>query len=76
MVKIISDYRNNHHELIVQNSGNLQQQNEVSDGFGITSTRNRLKLLFGGKASFDIKDNGEHLVEAIIIMPVQSNLLV
>ena len=74
LVKVISDYRNNHHELIVQNSGSLHLHSEASDGFGINSTRNRLKLLYGGKATFEIKDNGQHMVEAIVIMPVHSGL--
>jgi two-component system, LytTR family, sensor kinase len=70
IVKVISDYRNNHHELIVLNSGSLgTEKNE--DGFGISSTHNRLKLLFGGKASFQIKDNLNDTVEAKIIMPTQ-----
>jgi sensor histidine kinase YesM len=74
LVKVISDYRNNHHELIVQNSGSLPLHSESSDGFGINSTRNRLKLLYGGKATFEIKDNGQHMVEAIVTMPVQAGL--
>ncbi len=71
LVKVISDYRDDHHELIVQNSGQMNGNNGDSDGFGINSTRNRLKLLFGGKASFDIRNTGNDMVEAIVKMPVQ-----
>ena len=71
LVKVISDYRNDHHELIVQNTGQMNAGNGDSDGFGINSTRNRLKLLFGGKASFDIRNAGNDMVEAIVKMPVQ-----
>lgn len=69
-IKIISDFRDDHHELIVQNTGTLSQS-EGSEGFGISSTRNRLKLLFGAKAHFSIVDKGNNMVEATIIMPVQ-----
>jgi len=67
---VISDYRDNHHELIIQNTGQLNSTTN-SDGFGINSTRNRLKLLFGGKANFEIRDIGNNMVEAVVKMPVQ-----
>ena len=70
VVKVISDYRDDHHELIVQNSGRLNDNGGNSDGFGINSTRNRLKLLFGGKATFDIHNTDDGMVEATVKMPV------
>ncbi len=70
VVKIISDYRDNHHELIVQNTGSLGDIENI-EGFGISSTRNRLKLLFGSSAHFSIEDIGNNKVEATIILPVQ-----
>lgn len=70
LVKVISDYRDDHHELIVQNTGHLDGDSGGSDGFGINSTRNRLKLLFGSKASFEIRNVNPDMVEAIIKMPV------
>ena len=70
LVRVISDYRDNHHELIVQNTGHLNGNRFDVDGFGISSTRNRLQLLFGEKASFDIRDNENAMVEAIVKMPV------
>jgi two-component system LytT family sensor kinase len=69
-IKVVSDFRDNHHELIVLNSGSLSDNTAVGDGFGINSTRNRLKLLFGGKADFAIRDNGAGMVEAKVKMPV------
>ncbi len=74
LVRVVSDYRDNHHELIVQNTGQMNLTGENSDGFGITSTRNRLKLLFGGKATFDIRNTDNQMVEAIVKMPVQAGL--
>lgn len=69
LVKIISDFKEDHHELIVQNTGKLNGTTNT-DGFGLTSTNNRLKLLFGSKASFEIRDLNEKMVEAKVIMPV------
>lgn len=72
VVRVISDYRDNHHVLIVQNTGSLNGNLEASEyGFGINSTQNRLKLLFGSEASFEINDNGNGMVEAIVKMPVK-----
>lgn len=75
LIKVISDYRDNHHELIVMNSGTLNGITASGDGFGINSTRNRLKLLFGDKGSFSIKDTPEGMVEATVKMPVQNMLV-
>jgi two-component sensor histidine kinase len=76
LVRVVSDYKNNHHELIVQNSGqlNYDSANTGNDGFGLNSTRNRLKLLFGGNATFDIRNTENQMVEAIVKMPVQGGL--
>lgn len=70
IVKVISDFKENHHELVVRNTGHLNGATISSDGFGISSTQTRLKLLFGKKAFFEIKDAGDNIVEAKVIMPV------
>jgi two-component system LytT family sensor kinase len=70
-IKIISDFRQSHHELIVQNSGTIAEIPDA-EGFGLNSTRSRLKLLFGNKASFTIEAAMNNIVEAKIIMPVQA----
>jgi two-component system LytT family sensor kinase len=68
-VRVISDFVNDHHELVVQNSGQLNNYiNE--DGFGVRSTQYRLNLLYQGKATFKIKNVGEDMVESRITMPV------
>ncbi len=69
VVKVISNFKDNHHEIVVQNTGSLSIQ-ENAEGFGIKSTRYRLKLLFGKRANFSIADKGNNIVEAMIIMPV------
>lgn len=69
-IRIISDFRNDRHELIVQNTGKLNGSHN-SDGFGLASTQNRLKLLYGSKASFQISDRNGDIVEAKVLMPVE-----
>jgi len=73
IVRVISDFTSDHHELIVQNTGHLNGAVEdVIDGFGIKSTRNRLKILFGDKASFEIRDmKDKEMVEAIVKLPLK-----
>jgi len=69
-IEIISDFKDNHHELIIRNTGHLNgSANEV--GFGIGSTKNRLNLLYGSNASFEIKDISTTEVQAKVILPVQ-----
>ncbi|MEP6845681.1 MAG: histidine kinase [Panacibacter sp.] len=72
-IKIISDFRGDHHELIVQNTGTLISESNP-EGFGITSTQNRLKLLYGGKANFALKNVNGNMVEAKVIIPVLNSL--
>jgi two-component system, LytTR family, sensor kinase len=69
VVRIISDFHNDYHELMVQNTGRLNGQIN-SDGFGISSTKNRLQLLFGSKADFSIREANGNLVEAAVKIPV------
>lgn len=77
MIRIISDFKDNHHELIVQNSGRLNGSiTNHGEGFGIKSTQDRLNLLYQGKALFQISDMSDEMgmVESKIIMPVAYNL--
>jgi len=76
MIRIISDFKNGHHELVVQNSGKLNGHKGNNDeGFGIKSTQDRLNLLYQGKANFEIHDIEGSMVESKIIMPVSSTYL-
>ena len=68
-IKIIADFKQDHFELIVQNTGRLEV-NGSSDGFGIASTQNRLKLLYGSKGTFVIRNTDDNLVETKITIPV------
>jgi len=68
-VKIISDFKDNYHELKVRNTGHLNESKN-DDGFGLTSTRNRLQLLFGLKANFDIQEVQYNTVQATVLIPM------
>jgi LytS/YehU family sensor histidine kinase len=71
VVRIISDFKHNYHELLVQNTGRLNGHIN-GDGFGISSTKNRLQLLFGSKADFSIREANSNLVEAAVKIPVET----
>lgn len=68
-VKVTSDFINNHHELIVENTGHLNGAKNM-EGFGIASTINRLKLLYGTEANFEIKNINGNTVKAKVVLPV------
>ncbi len=69
-VKVISRFSGDHHELIVQNTGHLNGSYN-HDGFGISSTRDRLKILFGDSATFQLANVTPELVEAKVELPVE-----
>jgi LytS/YehU family sensor histidine kinase len=58
------------YELRVVNTGRLDQQ-PLHEGFGLTSTSNRLNLIFGEKAVFSIFQSDENHVEAKAIIPLK-----
>ena len=70
-VKVTSDFKGNFHELKVQNTGQLNGYKSKADGFGISSTTNRLSLLYGDEASFEIKQLNGTIVEARVLIPIQ-----
>lgn len=73
IIKVISDFKNNYHELVVQNTGFLNGYKNGEEGFGLSSTTNRLGLLYGDKARFEIKQMTPSLVEAKVLIPVVNN---
>lgn len=70
VVKVISDFKENFHELAVQNTGQLNGKMNP-EGFGLSSTTNRLSLLYGNKARFEIRQINGSLVEARVLIPVE-----
>jgi len=69
VVKIISDFKDGYHELAVQNTGKLNGKAN-QEGFGLSSTLNRLNILFGDKAKFELKQLDTLLVEAKVQFPL------
>jgi two-component system, LytTR family, sensor kinase len=68
VVRIISDFKDNFHELAVQNTGHLNG-GVNNEGFGLSSTNDRLSLLYGDKAKFQLKQVTPSLVEAKVLIP-------
>lgn len=69
VVKVMSGFRDEFHELVVQNSGQLNGKINT-EGFGISSTTNRLGLLYGSRAKFEIRQINGSLVEARVLIPI------
>jgi LytS/YehU family sensor histidine kinase len=69
MVRISSHLRQMQHEITIENTGQILENNN-RQGFGLQSTRQRLSLLFGSRASFDIYNKNEQTVEAKVLMPL------
>jgi len=73
IVRVISTFRDGNHELIVQNTGTLNKNGRINgEGFGLMSTQNRLSLVFGEKASFEIRELEGNIVEARVSIPVEN----
>ena len=61
---------NNHYELKVVNTGKLDKE-PLHEGFGLSSTSNRLNLIFGEQATFSIFQSDVNHVEAKAIIPLK-----
>ncbi|WP_051268232.1 sensor histidine kinase [Terrimonas ferruginea] len=71
IVRVISDFSGNYHELTVQNTGQLSTD-KLEEGFGLSSTNDRLQLLYGPKGRFQIRQLTPALVEARVLIPVNA----
>ncbi|HEY8387559.1 MAG TPA: histidine kinase, partial [Parasegetibacter sp.] len=75
-ISIKSEFADNSHQIIIRNTGRLNGEIKT-DGFGLMSTHNRLSLLFGDKASFNIREINGDTVEAKVIIPTdQKGMLI
>ena len=70
LLRVVSEVKENQHQLLVQNTGQLNAVKKQGGGFGISSTKDRLQILYGDKASFEIKQVDATLVEAKVLMPM------
>lgn len=68
-VTIVSKMKNRYHQVVIRNTGCLDKSG-TDDGFGLISTRNRLQLLFGDEAHFNIREINGNMVEAILHIPL------
>lgn len=68
-IEILSDFVGDHHEIVVRNTGSLLADRQT-EGFGLNSTKSRLELLFGSKASFDISNVNGNQVQARVTLPI------
>ncbi|HEY4966867.1 MAG TPA: histidine kinase [Puia sp.] len=68
-VTIVSRMKNRYHQVVIRNTGQLDKSGN-EDGFGLISTRNRLHLLFGEDANFNIREINGNMVEAIVHIPL------
>jgi two-component system LytT family sensor kinase len=68
-VTIVSKMKERYHQLVIRNTGRLNKSGN-EDGFGLISTRNRLQLLFGEQANFNIREINENMVEAELHIPL------
>ncbi|RFS22537.1 sensor histidine kinase [Chitinophaga silvatica] len=67
-VNIHSSIKGSQHIITIENTGQIVD--DKGKGFGLQSTRQRLSLLFGSKASFEIRNKDEQTVEAKVVMPL------
>jgi sensor histidine kinase YesM len=72
-IKIITKINNDRHEIMVQNTGQLKNNQFELKGFGIKSSIERLKILFGD-AKFSMSNIPDNLVEAKVSIPLQTSL--
>jgi two-component system, LytTR family, sensor kinase len=74
-VIIKSYFENGKHILTVSNTGKLNSTNTLNgEGFGLSSTKNRLNLMYGSDASFKIGNHDNNNVEAEVRIPMSSVL--
>jgi sensor histidine kinase YesM len=73
VVRVISGFRDQYHELAVQNTGYLNGT-VTGEGFGLSSTTDRLNLLYGNKAKFEIRQATPSLVEAKVSIPFETDI--
>ncbi|HEY6503428.1 MAG TPA: histidine kinase [Chitinophagaceae bacterium] len=73
VVRVISEFNGDYHEMAVQNTGYLNGARSA-EGFGLSSTTERLNLLYGNKAKFEIRQASSSLVEARVLIPFESEI--
>lgn len=84
IIRVTSVFDNQgNHQLTVLNTGKFEGKitpakdplDPLSQGFGLSSTNDRLHFLYGTKGRFEIKQLSENLVEARISIPVSEVII-
>lgn len=70
VVNIRSHTMGEYHEITIENTGQIIEEKTTGPGFGLQSTRQRLSLLYGNRASFEIYNKNGETVEAKVLMPL------
>lgn len=73
-IRLRSFIEEDQHCLQISNSGNLNGT-VITAGFGLSSTRNRLQILFGDKAKLEVSQVDKEVVLSFVTMPIQNNSL-
>jgi two-component system, LytTR family, sensor kinase len=68
-IYIASKLYTNQHEITIRNTGQLNGI-KSKEGFGLSSTQERLKLLYQNRANFEIQQKEANIVEAKITLPI------
>lgn len=71
-IRMRSFRQDGQHYLEVSNSGNLNGS-VITAGFGLSSTKNRLHILFGDKAKLEVRQLEKDVVLSAVTMPIQNN---
>jgi two-component system, LytTR family, sensor kinase len=70
-VAIEAKKQNEHLHLTIRNTGILDPKNSANNtGFGLFNTQQRLQLIYGNQASFNIRQESENIVCAVLEVPV------
>ena len=54
----------------IRNTGQLADSSKRNKGFGIKNTRKRLKMIYGGQASFELSNENDETVLTQIKLPI------
>lgn len=65
-IQLKSSYTGNRLHLEIRNTGQLQSSDDDS-GVGVSNTKKRLEILYGERATFDIREDGNEVVVVIDI---------
>jgi sensor histidine kinase YesM len=75
ILKLTTQVDNGTMKISIKNSGHYENgQKDTRGGYGIANTVQRLKLLYGDKAHFNIYNQGEEFVITEVIIPEQVNI--